>query len=129
MKAGIINCGAISSIHATVLKKLGIEIKALCDTNLARANSLKEKLGLNAAVFNDYRKLLDCGIDAVHVCAPHHLHKETVIEALKRDIHALLRKTPLLGRTKAKRDICFQNRYLDANVAVKQFWKTRKSKA
>ena len=42
MKAGIINCGAISSIHATVLKKLGIEIKALCDTNLARANSLKE---------------------------------------------------------------------------------------
>lgn len=138
MKAGIISCGAISSIHATVLKKFGIEIKALCDTDLARANSLKEKLGLKAEVFDDYRKLLDCGIDAVHVCAPHHLHGETVIEALKRDIHTLCEK-PLciseeeisqirtqLGKTRAKLGICFQNRYLDANVAVKQFLENKK---
>lgn len=133
MKAGIIGCGAISGVHAAVLNKLDIEIKAICDTNLSNANSLKEKYCQNTLIFDDYRKLLDCGIDVVHICTPHYLHREMVISALERGVNALCEK-PLcinveeieqirccLNKTKAKLGICFQNRYLSANIAMKKY--------
>ena len=43
--------------------------------------------------YDDYVAMLDSGdVDAVVTCVPHYLHPEMGIEALKRNIHALVEK-------------------------------------
>ena len=58
MKAGIIGCGAIGTKRANVIKSPH-EITALCDTDINRAYSLADKLGLkNIFITNDYHELI-----------------------------------------------------------------------
>lgn len=69
-----------------------IEVGAFCDIDPAKVEKLKE-LFPNIPVYTDYIEMLDSGnVDAVVTTVPHYLHPEIGIEAMKRDIHALLEK-------------------------------------
>lgn len=136
MKAAIIGYGVIGKVHAAVIPQYGT-LAAVCDNDPAVLETAP-----GAHHYTDYKKMLDeVKPDVVHVCTPHYLHAEMVIEALSRGIHVLCEK-PLcireedIGRillaernSSATLAVCHQNRYNSANLFVKKYLEGKKIKA
>lgn len=134
MKIALVGLGVIGKVHSKVICETDNELVAVCDID-------EEKLSLFPTVkgYTDYVKMLDeSRPDAVHICTPHHLHTQMVLEALKRDIHVLCEKPlcikeediPLIleaeKNSKAQLGICFQNRYNAATLFAKEYLKDKK---
>ena len=92
IRAAIIGCGAISKNHASALTGNDrTRLVALCDVLPQRAEALRDAFAKDAAIFTDWRRMLDAAKpEAVHVCTPHDLHAEMACECLKRGIHVYL---------------------------------------
>lgn len=135
MRSAIIGYGNIAKLHEQVLKQQGHEIIAVCDCN---EDALSSAPGRNH--YTDYVEMLDREqIDVVHICTPHYLHAQMIIDALTRNINVLCEK-PLCIReediprileaeasSKAQLGVCLQNRYNAANRAVKAYLEGKKS--
>ena len=133
-RTAIVGCGAVAQAHAEVLSVNGdVKIVALCDIKPERAEKLRDKFNFDAAVYEDYIKMLDeVKPDALHVCTPHYLHAQMAIAALERDIHVMLEKPVcineeqikaiLKAEKESKACICvsFQNRMLARNRYAKE---------
>lgn len=94
LKLGIIGAGAIAQVaHLPVLRKLkGVEVVAICDTDLAKARALGNRFGIRDA-FNDIEELLEYEqLDAVAICTPNHLHEPHVLAALSAGVHVLVER-------------------------------------
>jgi predicted dehydrogenase len=98
-----------------------------------KAVKLNDEFNLDAQIFSDYVSMLnELDIDVVHICTPHFLHKEMVLEALKRNINVLCEK-PLcisleeiaeikiqLENSEAQLGVCYQNRYNETTIKAKE---------
>lgn len=129
MKTAVIGLGVIGNVHVQTLRELSADIAAVCDID-------EQKLAeySNIRGYTDYIKMLnEVKPDVVHICTPHYLHADMIIEALSRDINVLCEK-PLCIReedierikiaeqnSKAKLGVCHQNRYNDVNVYLKNY--------
>lgn len=95
VKLGVIGLGAQGGTYAGFIaegKVKNMEIGALCDIDSEKRALASEKFP-EVPFFENYIDMLDSGhVDAIITCVPHYLHPEMGIEALKRDIHALLEK-------------------------------------
>ena len=93
-RAAVIGCGVISYAHLHSLALLdNAEVVALCDVNTSAAEKRKNEFSLDLPLYTDYKEMLDREKpDVVHICTPHHLHAERIIEALSRDINVLSEK-------------------------------------
>jgi len=95
VRLGIIGFGTQGSYYAEFLnegKVEQMELAALCDIDPAKKEEAAEKYP-ELPFYEDYLEMLESGeADAVVTTVPHYLHPEMGIEALKRDIHALLEK-------------------------------------
>ena len=95
VRLGIIGLGAQGSMYAGFIQDgmvPNMEIGAICDVDPAKAQVAKSKYS-GVPFYDDYVAMLDSGdIDAVVTCVPHYLHPEMGIEALTRNIHALVEK-------------------------------------
>ena len=95
VRMGIIGVGAEGGMYANFLiagKVSNTELAALCDIDPKKKTLCAEKYP-NVPFFDNYIDLLESGlVDAVCTTVPHYLHPEMGIEALKRNIHALLEK-------------------------------------
>ena len=134
MKNAIIGLGTIGKVHAKVLGLQEKGITALCDIDVAAAERIKGEYAPDAAVYTDWKQMLDeVQPEVVHICTPHYLHAEMVIEALGRGINVLCEK-PLcirkedIGRileaeknSTAQLGVCQQNRSLETNAFVKDY--------
>lgn len=134
MKIAVVGLGVIGTVHVSILKNFGYDPVALCDID-------KEKLAKYEGVkrYTDYIKMLDeVKPEAVHICTPHYLHAEMVIEALGRNINVLCEK-PLCIKAEdierileaernsdAQLGVCFQNRYNPVSRFAKDFLKGKK---
>jgi predicted dehydrogenase len=132
-KVAIIGCGAIASTHVHAVLFNNRTIVGLCDIVEERAIKLKNDFNLKSMVFTNYITMLnELDIDVVHICTPHFLHKEMIIEALKRNINVLCEK-PLcisldeineirtqIERSSAQLGVCYQNRYNDTTIKAKE---------
>ncbi len=128
MKTVIVGLGSIGQVHAKVLQAQGREIVAVCDTDVN-----KKSLYSSVTFYTDYKKMLnEISPDVVHICTPHYLHADMIIEALERNINVLCEK-PLCIRmedierilqaekdSKAILGVCHQNRYNAFNVFIKE---------
>ena len=133
MRAAIIGYGVIGKVHAKVVPSYA-ELVAVCDIDEAKLEKAPD-----VAHYTDWKKMLDeVRPEAVHICTPHYLHAEMVIEALGRGINVLCEK-PLciheedIGRileaersSTARLGVCQQNRYNATNVAVKKYIEGKK---
>ena len=138
MKTALIGCGAIAGNHLTAIGKIpGVEPVALCDAIPERAEAAKKKYAPMAAIYTDYKKMLDeARPDAVHIATPHHLHCEMACEALARGIHVFLEKPVCISDeeidrlTEAERNspatltVCFQNRFNPATAVAAELVRT-----
>ncbi|MBP1965535.1 Gfo/Idh/MocA family protein [Paenibacillus aceris] len=95
VRLGIIGLGAQGGLYAGFLadgKVKNMVIGAICDTDPAKERVSAEKYP-NVPFYTDYIEMLESGdVDAVVTCVPHYLHPAIGIQALKRNIHALVEK-------------------------------------
>jgi predicted dehydrogenase len=93
LRAGVIGCGAIGvQGHIPGFRAAHVDIAAVCDTNLERANDVAHKFGVSRA-FGDYAELLaQPDIDVVSVGLPNVMHAPVTIDALNAGKHVLCEK-------------------------------------
>ena len=133
MKIAIVGTGVIARVHAKALLESGESIAALCDTDTEKAALFAKDFGLSCPIFEHYSHMLrDFRPDAVHLCTPHYLHADMIVEALSENIHVLCEKPlcireqdipRILAAEKASSaflGVCHQNRYNPANRYVKE---------
>lgn len=132
LRSAVIGCGLISKNHLKALKQAEhVSCTAVCDIVKEKADTAAETYGISK-VYTDYRELLqDPEIDVVHICTPHHLHAQMAVDALDAGKHVLcekpmalsvedaLRMTEARDRAEKQLGICFQNRYNESSVYMK----------
>ncbi len=94
LKVGIVGAGAITQVaHLPVLRRLkGVEVVAICDTDVAKARALANRFGVRDA-FSDIEEILEYEqLDAVAICTPNHLHEPHAIAALSAGVHVLVER-------------------------------------
>src|SRR5690625_2942314 len=95
IRYGIIGVGAQGGTYAKFLTEGKVKnsvLGALCDIDPEKEKICKEQYP-DIPFFDSYIDMLESGeVDAIITCVPHYLHPEMGIEAIKRDIHALLEK-------------------------------------
>lgn len=95
VRLGIIGLGAQGSMYAKFIADgmvPNMEVAAIADHNPEKAAVAAENYP-EAAFFTDYLELLASGtVDAIVTCVPHFLHPQMGIDALQRNIHALVEK-------------------------------------
>ncbi|WP_208587019.1 Gfo/Idh/MocA family protein [Gracilibacillus suaedae] len=95
VRLGIIGLGQQGGAYGNMIKEgriSNMEIGALCDNDPEKKKRADQEFP-GVPFYQDYLEMLNSGnVDAVVTCVPHYLHPEMGIEALERDIHALLEK-------------------------------------
>ncbi|WP_241992329.1 Gfo/Idh/MocA family protein [Cryobacterium lactosi] len=95
VRLGIIGLGAQGSMYAKFIKGglvPNMVVTAIADIDPAKADIAAAEYP-GARFFTDHLDLLDSGeVDAVVTCVPHYLHPQMGIDALSRDVHALVEK-------------------------------------
>jgi predicted dehydrogenase len=95
VRLGIIGIGQQGGAYAGFIsegKVKNMVIGAICDIDPEKKKMCAEKYPA-VPFYDNYIDMLESGkVDAVVTTVPHYLHPEMGIEALKRDIHALVEK-------------------------------------
>lgn len=129
-RVGLVGCGGIAQVHATVLAALeSTKLSACADIRPEKARALASKYGCAA-----YASLADMlaaeQLDAVHLCTPHYLHTPMAAELSEKGIAVFTEKPPAIDRVQWKTlqkaaervpvGVCFQNRYNGNVQAARQ---------
>ncbi|MDR7076940.1 putative dehydrogenase [Neobacillus niacini] len=95
VRLGIIGLGAEGGMYANLIaegKVKNMVIGAICDNDPAKKQVAEEKYP-GVPFYDNYIAMMESGdVDAVVTTVPHYLHPEMGIEALKRNLHALVEK-------------------------------------
>ncbi|QGH33821.1 gfo/Idh/MocA family oxidoreductase [Gracilibacillus salitolerans] len=95
VRLGIIGLGQQGGAYGNMIKEgrvSNMEIGAICDNDPEKKKRADQEFP-GVPFYEDYIDMLNSGdIDAIVTCVPHYLHPEMGIEALERDVHALLEK-------------------------------------
>jgi predicted dehydrogenase len=101
LRAGIIGTGFIGPVHIEALKRLGVQVTAICgSTESARA--MAAQWGI-PEVYGDYdveAMYASPNIDVVHITSPNKVHVDQSLMALKAGKHVVCEKP--LGMTAAE---------------------------
>jgi predicted dehydrogenase len=85
LRAGVIGTGFIGPVHIEALKRLGVQVTAICgSTKNARATA--EKWGI-PEVYGDYdfrAMLRSPSVDVIHITSPNKVHVEQALAARSR---------------------------------------------
>ncbi|HAB16485.1 MAG TPA: Gfo/Idh/MocA family oxidoreductase [Verrucomicrobiota bacterium] len=98
LRAGIIGTGFIGPVHIEGLKRLGVQVTAICGST-KNAQATAAKWGIRE-VYGDYDYRALCNspdVDVVHITSPNKVHVEQALAALKAGKHVVCEKP--LGMT------------------------------
>lgn len=95
-RIGLIGCGGISEYHLRAYQALGLDVAALCDVNLARAEKRRQEFYPAAAAYSDFRELLRRDDLAVIDVALHPAERIAAIEAALRARKHVLSQKPFV---------------------------------
>src|SRR5215213_921735 len=105
LRAGIIGTGFIAPVHIEALRRLGIQVTAICgSTKAARATA--DQWGI-PEVYGDYdyaSMYRSQNVDVVHITSPNRVHVEQSIAALAAGKHVICEKP--LGMTSHETERC-----------------------
>ncbi|WP_199619987.1 Gfo/Idh/MocA family protein [Paenibacillus alkalitolerans] len=107
LRIGMIGTGGISHWHGKQLLELeDVQITAIADTSSESREKFISAFGLEGAEqFEDYRHLIEFGVDAVVICSPHTLHFQQATDALKAGCHVLIEKPMACSSVEAEQMI------------------------
>lgn len=90
MRAAIVGAGFMGRWHAQALRRLGLPLVAVVDTDRAAAEALA---GSDATAFESLDTCLEVGdVEVVHICTPLETHADLIRSALARRAHVLVEK-------------------------------------
>lgn len=98
LRAGVIGTGFIGPVHIEALKRLGVQVTAICGSSKS-ARACAEKWGI-PEVYGDYdyaAMYRSPNVDVVHITSPNKAHVEQSLAALKAGKHVVCEKP--LGMT------------------------------
>ena len=134
LKTAIVGLGVIGSVHFDLARNLNLNVVAVCDQDESKLSHLQD-----VQKFTDYINMLEqVKPDVVHICTPHYLHADMIIQALNRNINVLCEKPLCIKEDDIPRilqaekvsnailGVCHQNRYNQENVFVKDYLKDKK---
>jgi predicted dehydrogenase len=91
LRIGVVGVGVMGSNHARVLSDMaGVELVGVADPDPKQRDFVSAMLGCSAVA--DVDALLRCGIDAVIIAAPTHLHHGIALKCIARGVHLLVEK-------------------------------------
>lgn len=97
LKVGLIGCGGITEQHLTAYKKYGVEVVALCNRTIEKAEKKRDTYFPNAAVTTDPNEILNNDeISVVDITYHPELRAEWIEKALKAGKHVLSQKPFIL---------------------------------
>jgi len=101
-RVAIVGAGFIAEFHLEILRSTpGVEVVAVCDADLARAQSAARRHGVAAAV-GTIGELEPLQIDVAHVLVPPHLHVAVARDLLQRRIGVFVEKPLALASEEAR---------------------------
>ena len=91
---GVIGAGRMSRLHIRGFQgQEGVEVVAVADTDLERADKAIAEENLSAKAFSDYKEMLAAGgLDAVAIVTPNFLHAPMAIDVLNAGLDVLCEK-------------------------------------
>lgn len=106
VKVAIIGCGAITeNFHLpAALKSPNADLIALIDTNVKRANQLKNNYGLTCKATDSFSEALS-SIDAAIIATPNNTHYQIASDLINKGIHILVEK-PLTISSQEAANLC-----------------------
>jgi predicted dehydrogenase len=121
LRAGIIGTGFIGPVHIEAVKRLGVEVTAICGSTVS-ATETARKWGI-PHIFGDYdymAMLASPDVDVVHITSPNKVHVEQSLAALKAGKHVICEKplgmdtgeTALLVKAAARSRCVFAVNYM-----------------
>ena len=93
LRAGIIGTGFIGPVHIEALKRLGVQVTAICGST-SGAHTLAGQWGISE-VYGDYDYQAMCrspNVDVVHITSPNKVHVEQSLAALAAGKHVVCEK-------------------------------------
>ncbi len=101
LRAGVIGTGFIGPVHIEALKRLGVQVTAICGSTRS-AKATAGKWGIPEVHGDyDYKGLIASpNVDVVHITSPNKAHVEQSLAALKAGKHVVCEKP--LGMTSAE---------------------------
>jgi predicted dehydrogenase len=98
LRAGVIGTGFIGPVHIEALKRLGVQVTAICGST-QNARAMADKWGIPEVYGNyDHRAMYRSpNVDVVHVTSPNKVHVEQSLAALDAGKHVICEKP--LGMT------------------------------
>jgi predicted dehydrogenase len=93
LRAGIIGTGFIGPVHIEALKRLGVQVNAVCGST-ASATECAERWGI-PEVYGDYNVdalVKSPNVDVIHITSPNKAHVTQSLKALKAGKHVVCEK-------------------------------------
>ena len=93
LRAGVIGTGFIGPVHIEALKRLGVQVTAICGST-KNAKATAELWGIPEVYGDyDYRAMLRSpNVNVVHITSPNRVHVEQSIAALRAGKHVICEK-------------------------------------
>lgn len=107
LRAGIIGTGFIGPVHIEALKRLGVQVTAVCGSTKS-AQALADQWGIPEVYGNyDYEAMYRSpNVDVIHITSPNKVHVEQSLAALKLGKHVICEKP--LGMTAEETELVVQ---------------------
>lgn len=123
MKAAIVGCGCIASVHAQSIAKMeNVELAGFADIRKERAGEFAAQYGGRA--YSSLEEMVSGERpDVIHICTPHYLHVPMAVYGLSQGVNVFMEKPPAISgeqweqlcravkNGKGRLGFCFQNRY------------------
>ena len=118
LRAGIVGCGRIGcgfdddprrkyvSTHARAyLSTVGVELAALCDTDVSKRQRYGAKFGVNST-YPDYAEMFEReGLDIVSICTPGNSHLEVARAAVACGVRGIFCEKPIADSIEAAEEM------------------------
>jgi UDP-N-acetylglucosamine 3-dehydrogenase len=116
VRVGVVGVGVMGANHARVFSDMpGVELVGIADPDRTQREMVTAALGCPA--FPDVEALLACGIEAVTIAAPTHLHLDLALQCIRAGIHVLVEK-PIASSVEEGRAIITAARHAGVNLMV-----------
>jgi predicted dehydrogenase len=104
IRLGLIGAGVMGERHSRTVEGVrGIEVAAVCDLDAERARALASQCG--AEGHSSWQELVNSGVDAITICAPHSLHADIAVGAMEKGCHVLVEKPMAVNVKECRRMI------------------------
>jgi predicted dehydrogenase len=106
LKIGLIGTGSISALHLRAMQRASekVTLAAVCDVREEAARRFAAHAGVEAVFADAETMLREADIDAVDICASHHVHRDLALASAEAGKHVFLEK-PMANSLEECREI------------------------